>query len=342
VATITDVAQRAGVSPTTAKRAIRRPDLLAPATLERVQRAIRDLAYEPDKLASALRSGENKTVGLVIGSIVEPFFAELTRAVGRNLRALGYTLIVAENEYDSALEEVILREFYGNRVGGLILRPGYGGYPRDYLLQMQARGAAIVEIDYRYPESPFSHVLLDNAGAAMTAVAHLHALGHRRLAYVGMVSRPGQPEERHEGFLEAVRHFGLALPDAYHAANAGFFTMPSEEGAYQITRQLFAQPEPPTAIFAFNGDCTSGAFRALRDLGLIIPAQVSLVGFDNYVWTRLVDPPLDVLEQPTERMAAAAVDILLAAVTGDRQAVVSRRFPARFIRRGSSAPPVPG
>ena len=116
-ATINDVAKRAGVSASTAKRAIRTPDKLAPATLERVQEAIRDLAYEPDKLASTLRSGQSRLVGLVVGSIVEPFFAELTRATGRALRAEGYTLIVADNEYSSALELTQLREFYGNRVG---------------------------------------------------------------------------------------------------------------------------------------------------------------------------------------------------------------------------------
>ncbi len=339
MATITDVAKRAGVSATTAKRAIRSPDLLAPETLERVRGAIRDLAYEPDKLASALRSGENKTVGLIIGSIVEPFFAELTRVAGRALREQGYTLIVAENEYDSGLELEALREFYGNRVGGLILRAGYGGHNLDYLLRMHERGAAIVEIDYRYPDSPFSYVMLDNEGAVHEALAHLYELGHRRVAYVGMTTRPGQPEERYEGFIKAAERYGLALPDAYHAANAGFPTMPSEEGAYRITRRLFEHSAPPTAIFAFNGDCTSGAFRALRDLGRQIPAEVSLVGFDNYLWTQLVSPAITVLEQPTEAMANAAVAILVNAVAKGKTEAVQRRFPARLLRRGSAAPP---
>lgn len=339
MATITDVARRAGVSPTTAKRAIRAPEKLAPETLARVRRAIRELDYEPDKLAIALRSGRNKTVGLIIGSIVEPFFAELTRATGRALRARGYTLLVADNEYDSGLELAQLREFHGNRVSGLILRAGYGGHNLDYLLRMRARGTAVVEIDYRYPESPFSYVLLDNEGATREALAYLHGLGHRRVAYVGMVSRPGQPEERYEGFLKAVSSYGLTLPDAYHTANTGFSSMPSEAEAYRITRRLLEQPESPSAIFAFNGTCTSGAFRAVHDAGLELPADVSLIGFDDYTWTNLVSPAVSVIAQPTEAMAEAAVEILLARIGKPETELVQRRFAGRLLHRASTAPP---
>jgi len=98
VANINDVARRAGVSPTTAKRAIRSPELLASGTLARVRRAVADLNYEPDELAAALRRGQSHTIGLIVGNIVEPFFARLIRTVGKAVRAQGYTLLVADNE----------------------------------------------------------------------------------------------------------------------------------------------------------------------------------------------------------------------------------------------------
>ena len=350
-ATINDVAKRAGVSASTAKRAIRAPDKLAPATLARVQRAIHDLAYEPDKLASTLRSGQSWAVGLVVGSIVEPFFAELTRATGRALRAEGYTLIVADNEYSSKLELSQLREFYGNRVGGLIIRAGYGGHNLDYLTRLSERGTAIVEVDYVYPTSPFSHVLLDNEAAMMEAVGHLRALGHRRVAYVGMMSQPGQPEERYEGFLGAARHFGLALPDAYYSSSAAFATGPFESSAYTITTGLLALPEPPTALVAFNDTCTLGALRAARDAGLTLPTDLSLIGFDNYAWTHLVSPAISVIEQPTEEMAHAAVDILLRTIGKDTDKnpgknpdknpgeVERKRFRGRLLLRESTGAP---
>lgn len=343
VATITDVARLAGVSPTTAKRAIRSPELLAPETLERVQRAIRELNYEPDKLASALRSGRPQTVGLVVGSILEPFFAELTRNVQRALRRAGYTLLVAENEYDHQLELDVLREFHGNRVGGIILRPGYGGHNLGYLEKMRARGTAVVEIDYHYPGSPFSHVLLDNAGAVAQVVRHLHGLGHERIAYVGTVTQPGQPEERYEGFLAAISRAGLPLPEAYHRLSAPYPHGLTEADAYAVTVELLRLPEPPSAIFAFNGACTAGAFRALRDASVAIPHDLSLVGFDDYTWTRLVSPSIDVVAQPTEAMALAAVELLLERLHQSNDAAestpVHRRFPGELLVRGSSAPP---
>jgi len=121
VANIHDVARRAGVSATTAKRAIRDPDKLAPDTLQRVQAAIDALHYEPDQVASALRSGHTTTIGLIIGSIVEPFFAELTRAIVHDVRTRGYAVVIADNEYRSDVEAAHLHTLGGNRVSGLIL-----------------------------------------------------------------------------------------------------------------------------------------------------------------------------------------------------------------------------
>lgn len=341
MATIEDVARLAGVSPTTAKRAIREPERLAADTLGRVQRAIETLHYEPHQLASALRGGQTRTIGLLVGDILEPMFAMLTRIVGTEVRARGFSLLLADSQYDAGLELQNLKLFYGNRVGGILLRPAYaspGSGPSnyDYLRRLQSRGVAVLEIDYTQEESPFSHVMLDNEGAVAQGVLHLYRLGHRRIAYLGMPAAPGRPEERHSGFLRATEGLGLDLPSAYKAALSHF----DEAEAYALTQHLLSLPEPPTAIFAFNGTCTLSAFRALRDRGLRIPEDVSLLGFDNYRWTGLSDPPLDVLEQPLEAMAHAAVETLLAAI-GGAQETVRRRFPAKLIVRGSCGPPRP-
>jgi LacI family transcriptional regulator len=339
VATIEDVARLAGVSPTTAKRAIREPERLAAETLSRVQQAIETLHYEPHQLASALRGGQTRTVGLLVGDILEPTFAMLTRIVGTEVRARGFSLLLADSQYDAALELQNLKLFYGNRVSGIILRPAYaptasGASNYTYLKRLQSRGVAIVEIDYTQEDSPFSHIMLDNEGAVAQGISHLYNLGHRRIAYLGMPAAPGRPEERHTGFLKATRRFGLHLPEAYKTTLTRF----DEEEAYALTRYLLALPEPPTAIFAFNGTCTLSAFRALRDSGIRIPEEISLLGFDNYRWTALSHPPLDVLEQPLEAMAHAAVKTLLAALGGVQQ-TVRHRFPAKLIVRGSCGPP---
>lgn len=331
---INDVAKRAGVSPTTAKRAIHTPELLAPETLAKVRRAVAELNYEPDQLAAALRRGQSNTVGLVVGSVVEPFFAQLIRAVGRAVRGRGYTLLVADNEYDTAKELEQLRAFYGYRLGGLIIRSGYGAPNLEYLRRLQARGTAVVEIDYFFPESPFSHVMLDNEGCVRSGVSYLTALGHTRIAALGTYHETILPDERTRVFPQVLREAGLALPEPYRRV-----IHPTLHDAYTLTKELMHLPEPPTALFATAGNLAVGAFRALRELGLGIPGDVSLLAFDDNPWTSLVEPPVDVIEQPVDAMGEAAAALVLREVEQPNRPAERQRFAGRLIARGSCAPP---
>lgn len=332
---ILDVAKHAGVAPTTAKRAIHEPHLLAPETLARVRRAIEELGYEPDQVAGGLRRGRTQTLGLMVGNIMEPFFASLVRTIAHAAQSRGYALIVTDSEYDAKVERANLRVLYGHRVSGLIIRSGYGQPNLDYLRRMRERGTYILEIDYFYPDSPFGHVMLDNEGCVFEGVRYLHSLGHRRIAALGSYDPLYHPEERSRSFPKALEACGLPLIKDYQRV-----ILLTEPEAYKLTLELMRLPEPPTAIFSLNGTEAAGAFRAIKELGLRIPDDVSLLTFDNYSWTALVTPPLDVIEQPVEEMGLAAVEIVLDAVenrTLDK--VVRRRFPGRLIKRGSCAPP---
>lgn len=334
MANITDVARRAGVSPTTAKRAIRTPELLAPETLARVRKAITELDYEPDQLAAALRRGQSRTIGLIVGSVVEPFFAELIRSVGNAVRARGYTLLVADNEYDTGNELEQLKAFSGHRISGLILRSGYGAPNLEYLQRLQARGTAVIEVDYFFPGSPFSHVMLDNEGCMRTGVAYLAALGHRRVATLGSYHETILPDERTAVFPQVMRDAGLDLPESYQRVIA-----PTPANAYRATKELMTLAEPPTALFATTGNLASGAFQALKDLGLKLPGDVSLLSFDNYPWMSMVEPALDVIAQPVEAMGQAAAALVLQTLERPGRDAQRLRFPGELIRRGSCGQP---
>ena len=337
MANITDVARRAGVSPTTAKRAIRSPELLAPHTLLKVQRAVTELGYEPDQVAATLRRGQSHTVGLIVGSIVEPFFAGLIRAVGKSLRYEGYTLLVADNEYDATNELEQLRAFVGLRLAGLILRPGYGTPNLEYLCRMQARGTAVVEVDHLSPESPFSHVMLDNEGCVRAGVSYLASLGHKRIASLGTFHKTILPDERTLAFPKVMKELGLSLPSEYQRV-----IYPTPHDAYLLTNELMQLPEPPTALFSTTGNLALGAFRALKELGLRIPHDVSLLSFDNYPWTQVVDPAVDVIEQPVEAMGAAAARQVVREIRNPGRPPERLRLSGALIRRGScSRPPQP-
>ncbi len=336
--TILDVAKHAGVSATTAKRAIRHPDKLKPETLAKVQKSIDELGYEPDQLASALRSGRNTTIGLVIGSIVEPFFAELTREIGVAVREKGYTLLIADNEYDSKLESSHLHQFHGNRVAGIILRAGYGSSNLEYLKTLKERGTALIEVDNFYPDSPFSHVMLDNAGAVKMGVDYLKSLGHKRIASLGTFDEILWPDERCTAFPKVMAEVGLDLPETYKR-----IISPKAEDGYELTKTLMSLDNPPTALFAQTGHVATGALRALHEMNIKIPEDVSLLSFDNYPWTELVTPAISVISQPVKDMALAAVENLMQDIElikdKKQPPVVRQRFEAVLIKRESCAAP---
>lgn len=328
--TIQDVARLAGVSPTTAKRALRDPDKLTPDTLSRVQQAIAQLHYEPDQRAGSLRGGQSSTIGLILGSILEPFFAQFARAAAHVLADAGYTLIISENEYSAERELEELRRLYGQRVAGIMLRPGYGSHSREYLARLAARDVAIVEYDYVHASSPYPSVMLDNRGAMFQAVQYLHDLGHRDIAALGTYHPVIHPETRSRTFPEAMNALGLVVPSEYQRV-----TLLDEQSAYAHTHELLSLPRPPSALIALTGTQAVGAYRAIQERGLRIPQDLSLLTFDNYPWTALVDPPITVLEQPAQDMATATVRKLLRLLDGHPITAPHEIFPARLIVRGS-------
>lgn len=335
MSTLHDVAKRAGVAPTTARRALTEPDKLAKKTLDRVLKAIHELNYEPDQSAGALRRGQSRTIGFMVGDIFEPFFAQLTRTISKALRDLDYALMVADSEYDSSLELKNLRMFNGHRISGLIIRSAYGASNLEYLQRMHENGTFILELDKVIDHSPFGHVLLDNQTCVLEGVKYLHALGHRRIAALSTYDAKTLQDERAMAFTKAMNELELRLPKNYLGSSAM-----NEEGAYGRTIELMNLLKPPTALFALTGNEAAGALRALHEIGLKIPEDVSLLTFDNNSWTNLVSPALDVIEQPVEEMGLEAVKIVINAIENkETQTVIRKRFPGKLIRRGSSAPP---
>ncbi|AZI44569.1 LacI family transcriptional regulator (plasmid) [Deinococcus psychrotolerans] len=331
---ITDVAKQAGVSPTTAKRALKTPHLLHPETLAKVMEAVSKLHYEPDLRAGALRAGQSRTVGVVLGSVVEPFFAQLARTLGQELRRGGYNMLLTENEYQSAHELTELKLLYGQRIDALILRAGYGDESREYLERLHKRGVFIVQVDYCLPGATYPSVMLGNVKAVREAVQYLYGLGHRRIAATGKYDPLLHPEGRSYTFPTAMAEVGLEVRPEYERVM--FLT---EENTYQYTLDVMRLACPPTALLALTGASAAGCYRALQELGLKVPDDVSLLSFDNYSWMSLVSPAITVLAQPIDDMARAAAQMVLRALSGEDKRPADIVFPAELIVRGSCAPP---
>ena len=335
MATIKDVATLAGVSTSTAKRAITHPEKLRPHMLRKVLDAVQELDYEPDLTACALRRGRNNTVGLLVADIMEPFFAELAQEIGVHLRHSAHGLLLANNEYQTEIERHNLRQLSGQKISALIIRPSYGIGNLDDLLRMQAKGTYIIEVDHHLPDSPFDFVMLDHEQCVRMGLEHLLSLGRTRIAGLGQHHPENYPEWRAFHFERLMGENGLLLPEAYRRV-----LRYSEEDAYPYTLDVLSLPrgERPTAIFAFNGSEAIGARRAICELGLSIPEDVSLLAFDNYAWTDRVFPGIDMIVQPVREMARALVEQVLSTLDGQGQKL-QRVFPGVLLVRGSCQPP---
>ncbi|SNT47766.1 LacI family transcriptional regulator [Asanoa hainanensis] len=328
-ATIGDVARRAGVSTTTVSRFLAGQPVRAE---ESIRAAVQDLAYRPSPVARSLRSGRTRSIAVVVPDVTNPFFAAVVKGAEAVARQDDYHLFLSNTDEDVDREAAVLADLVG-RVDGAILAPTVES--DEAPLRAQQAGLPIVFLDREIGGTGtdlFDAVLVDNAGGSRRAAEHLLDLGHRRIAIVnGTVnSTPGR--QRREAFLDALRQSETA--QVYE--EVGDFR---EQGGYQAVMRLLALEHPPTALFVTNNLMTIGALRALHDLGISVPDQLSVIGFDDLDLAALLMPPLTVVDRPMEEQGALAMRLLLRRLreSGD---VTARRIvlETNLLIRGSTGP----
>lgn len=329
--TIVEVAKTTGVSISTVSRALSKPELVAPETLARVLRAVEKLNYRPNQLARGLRQGRSGVVGLAAPDISSPFQSKIAKGLGKIAAAHGFQLFLCSTDEDSLQEAALLRSLRAYQLQGLVILPTERTRQNLHLLG----GLPVVEVDRTTGQPTLSAVLIDNAGGAGTAVAHLIALGHTRVATVTGRLSVTTGRERLHGYQQALRDAGLRADPSWVAEGDHF-----EETGYRAALELLALPEGSfTAIFAANGEVAAGVLRAVRERGLDIPRELSLVAFDDSRWARLVTPPLTVVEQPAFEMGCLAGRELFRLLEGAEPERREHRLEPRLIVRASTAPP---
>jgi LacI family transcriptional regulator len=334
MATIHDVAQSAGVSPTTVSRYLNnRIDLPAP-TAARIDAAIARLDYRPNLLAKRLSTGKSEAIGLVTPEIANPFFAELAAAVEDEAEQHGYAVFMSSTRGDVAREIASLKRLNDRHVDGLILmtnRPDNGT-----LAALIEPGSPVVLIDEDIPGVDVPRVFVENAQGAYMAARHLIDAGHRRIAMIGGAKGLLTVEERRQGFERAMREHRLTIQPEHL-----LFGDYSREFGRAATVALLASAEPPTAIIAASDYLALGVLQALRDAGLSLPGDMSIVGFDDMPFADLVDPALTTIRQPIATIGRLGFQTLLGLMAGKPVEPLTR-LPVQFIERKSVARPRQG
>lgn len=325
--TITDVARHAGVSAATVSRFLQGQRVRAAGE---IRDAIELLGFTPSAAARSLKSGVTMAIGVVVPDIANPFFAAVVKGAESVSRDDGYQLFLCNTEESIERERVVLRTLAA-RVDGFILAPAR----EPVALPDAVANVPIVFLDREVYGAAFDSVLVDNVGGARGAIEYLLELGHRRIGVISgsLDSTPGR--FRFEGVQAALEAHGVALEPG--CAQFGDFR---QESGYQATLRLLALKVPPTAIFVANNLMSLGALRALHDMHVRIPADMSFIGFDDVEFSELLTPPLTVVDRPMEDQGALAMRLLLRRL-GHASGTLPRRIvlDTRLVRRGSCGPP---
>ncbi|MEQ4725409.1 LacI family DNA-binding transcriptional regulator [Nonomuraea sp. B19D2] len=331
--TMTDVAREVGVTAKTVSRVLNDDGPVAVETRERVMAAVRKLGYQPNLMARNMRVGaRDAAIGLVIPEMGNPFFGTVAGGIESAVRARGLTLIVGNSSETADLEQSLIATFLARRVSALMVVPSAAGDHR-HLRNERVAGLPIVFLDRPAVGLTADSVVSANREGARAGVAHLIAHGHRRIGFVGDVPATLYTRrERFQGYRDALEAAGL--PFERSLVETGH----DQEAATQATMRLLALTNPPTALFAGNNLASTGAVVALSRARR---KDVALVGFDDLPLAECLDPPLTVVAQDPARMGAAAAELVLSRLDGDRSKARRMLVPTRLMVRGSGELPAP-
>ena len=332
VASIGDVAVRAGVSVATVSRALRGLPNVAPSTRERVLKAADELHYVADPHASRLATGVSHTVGMVAPLFTQWFFTQVVAGAEAVLSAAGLDLLLYNAGGVEERARFLRTMPHRKRVDGLIV---IGVWLSDEE-QDRLVGSVGATVGVGLRSSCMPTVGIDNAGAASTATRHLVNLGHERIGLIsGLSDDPlhfSAPLERRRGYQHALREAGLAYRADLDVP--GNFSM---KGGAEAMAQLLAADRPPTGVFAESDEMAVGALKTLRDSGLRVPGDVALVGFDDQEIAEYVG--LTTIAQPALAMGEVAATMLLERIRGaDRQQLPVVELPTKLVVRATTGP----
>jgi LacI family transcriptional regulator len=328
--TLKNVAMAAGVSYQTVSRAVNGYAEIHPDTRQRILQIAEELGYRPNRLAGSLRSAYSKVIGLIVSDIENGYFAEVAAGVEAEATAEGYSVILANTGEDIARERAAVTSLFERRVDGLVIAPAEGDHA--FLETDLPRSFPVVAFNRMLPHPRYGAVLSENEAGAQMAVEHLIARGHRKIGAI--VASPSliTSRERLNGFRSAMRAANLPIKPEWVATGTIY-----PEGARLAASKIFAGRDHPTGLLTSSQRITEGVLLALRKLGLKHGRDVDIVGFDNFPWAALLEPPLTLVAQETHQIGRQAVRMLLGMIAGT-SGPSTVRLPTRLVAR----PEIPG
>ncbi|MFC0055789.1 LacI family DNA-binding transcriptional regulator [Streptomyces actinomycinicus] len=352
MATMADVARRAGVSVATVSHVLNGTRPVLPHTREAVLDAIDALGYTPNSLARSLVTSRTRSIGLAVSAISNPYFTEILQGVEAAALEAGYSLLIADPHDDPAHERKVVQLLHERRVDGMIVAPSAD--PEDLIGYLRRHAVPTVFLDRLVDASVtedsrssgdasarlspgvpwFDQVCAEGAAPTGRLVGHLARLGHRRIGLIAGLPGLSTTAERIAGFQEGLAAAGLAHDERLVVPGNS-----ESGGAERATTALLALSEPPTALVTANNAMTIGTLRALRRHGRSVPDDIALCCFDDFAWADLFSPRLTAIAQPSRELGAQAVRMLLERLAEPGRPPRTVRLPCTFVHRTSCGCP---
>lgn len=331
--TLRDVAAAAGVTIATASRSLTGAYGVHPETRKRVMETATLLNYKPNRSARALVTGHSNVIGLVVSDVRNPYFAEVARGAEDAAYAAGFDLLLCNSDLYADRQMRYINSLLEKRVEGIIMNSVANLSRKDQTFIVDS-GVPVVLLYQSAGGTPFSTVSADSERGGELAAEYLLAHGHRHMMYLAGSRQHANLSKRAQGFLQVVRRFG-------HKAEAGvMYGTHTLAGGYEIARSLFRKLGNTTAIATANDVIAFGVIKAAIELGVNIPRDVSLIGFDDVELASIVHPPLTTIRQSKYEIGGAAVDILLRLAAGKDRSPEHRVLGVELVERASvGAPP---
>ena len=305
---ITEIAEKTQLSISTVSRVLSgkaEQYRIGKKSQQKIQDAAKELNYVPNHYAANLKSGKSDTIGLIVPSLNNPFFAGIASEINAEVRKFGYITIIGDSDEDLEIEKMELQQLMARNIEGLIIVPC--GNQWQHIKSLYDQGLPIICIDRYFEELDIPYVSTDNYDGAYSATKHLIENGHSEIACIQGVQHSTPNRLRVKGFIDAMKESGI---DNYNVVGDDF----TVQNGYLETKLLFQQNERPTAIFTLSNTIAMGCMKALKEENLRIPNDVSLITFDDHPYLDYLSTPLSCIAQPVSDISKIALKFLFSRI----------------------------
>ncbi len=334
--TIHDIARAADVSSATVSRVLSNSGYpVSKAKREKIQRIAKELNYVPNLLGKQLKENKSMTIGVIIPTIVNPFYASVIFGIEEIARKHHFTVMACNSLHDPMLEDEYIKTVMEKQIKGLIISSI--SKDKSQLKGLMQNGVHVIAIDQKIEEDNICQIEFDYHKGGFLATKHLQQKGHQRIGYV--TSKVDRPSRRsiYQGYLEAMKDGGLEPIVEESRTEDTYNSLYEFDTGRILARKLLDSPDPPTAIFACNDMMAFGVMNELTSRGIRMPEDISVIGFDGIDFGQMSNPQLTTIKQPDYEMGKLACKMLLEMMNGDAGPQFDMMLQPRLIERNSVA-----